>query len=101
MKHIVKHNLSPEAAKKVAHSAYSSYKKRLSQYNPTIEWVDDTCAKVSFRVHKTVLKGKVVLEPKAIIFHFNVPLLMRPFMGRATKVLDQEVNSWIEKSKQE
>ena len=99
MKHAVSHDLNEEQAKKVAHAAFDSYKKRFADYNPTVIWANDKRADIAFRVKGVTLKGGVEVQPKSFDLELEVPFLLRPFRGKALSVIEEEINKWVGKAK--
>ena len=61
MKHAVLHDLGIEKARTVADAAFDSYKKKLSQYNPSSNWVTDRRAETSFSVKGSLRTERVCL----------------------------------------
>ena len=99
MKHVIKHDLNPELARKATQSAFDAYAKRFADYNPKADWVSDDHAKVSFSAKGLTLKGDFVLRPGEIEMNLDVPFLLRPFQGRAVKVVEEEIEEWVQKAK--
>jgi Trm5-related predicted tRNA methylase len=50
MQHIIKHDLSPELAKKAADKAAEHYVAKWEKYDAKMTWLSDTHAEVTFRV---------------------------------------------------
>lgn len=99
MKHSVPHDLDPELAKKATVAALESYKKRFSEYNPTLNWPSDAKAEIGFKVKGVSLKGNLEVGTKAIDMDLDVPFLLRPFRGKALSVIEEEIKKWIAKAK--
>lgn len=99
MKHTVPHDLPPDLARKAAEAAIHSYTERFAEYHPTVQWISDQLAVVAFKVKGVVLKAKVELHPNAIAADMDVPFLLRMFTGKATEVIDGEIQKWIGKAK--
>ena len=99
MKHVMKHDLSDELAKKVAQKAFDSYKASYANYNPTLTWRNDHHADASFSAKGMTLKGQIELAPGAISFDLEVPFMLRMFKGKAVEIMDRELRSWTEKAK--
>lgn len=98
MKHVVPHDLGQDRARKVADAALASYKERFAKYEPTARWLDDRHADIGFKVKGVTLKGAVDVNPKSIEMELDVPLLFRPFKGKALNLIEEEVNRWISKA---
>lgn len=99
MKHVMKHDLPPEQAKKVAQKAFESYEERFADYNPSLTWTSDTHANASFKAKGLELKGAFELRPGEIEFDLEVPFILRPFRSKALDVMDRELRKWTEKAK--
>lgn len=99
MKHVVSHDLDEEQAKKVAHSAFDSYKTRFAEYKPSVIWDTDKRANIAFKVKGVTLKGGIEVQPKSFDLELDVPFLLRPFRGKALSVIEEEINKWVAKAK--
>ena len=99
MKHIIKHDLTPEMARRATQSAFENYAERFSQYNPKADWSDDNHAKVSFSAKGITLKGDFVLRPGEIEIQLDVPFILKPFSKRAVNIVEEEVQEWVEKAR--
>lgn len=99
MKHVVSHDLGQEKAKKVALAAFESYKQRFPQYNPTANWVSDNKANIGFNVKGMSLNGAIEVSASTIEMDLDVPFMLRPFKGKALSVIEEEIQSWIQKAR--
>jgi hypothetical protein len=99
MDHQIAHDLEPKLAITVAHRALESYAQRFAQYSPEINWISEERAQIAFKVAGKRLEGALNVEPKLYRLSLDVPLLMRPFSGRAFKLIDTEVAAWMERVK--
>lgn len=99
MTHVVKHDLDTPLARKAAEKAFEAYSKEFSDYNPTANWTSETHCDVTFTVKGVKLEGAMDLKPGAIEMDLKVPLLFRPFKGKALDVVEREVKTWIEKAR--
>jgi hypothetical protein len=99
LKHVVKHGLGFEAAKKVAEAAVGSYTERFKKYDPKVAWKDDRTAKISFSVKGMSLDGTLEVGDENIEMDLDVPFLLRPFKGTAISVIDEEIKKWLAKAK--
>jgi Putative polyhydroxyalkanoic acid system protein (PHA_gran_rgn) len=99
MKHAVPHDLGKEQARKVAAAALNSYASRFSQYAPSVAWQSDDKATIGFSVKGVSLKGSVEVQDSAINLELDVPFLMRPFQGKAIAIIEEEIKTWLKKSK--
>ncbi len=99
MKHSVSHSLGRDKARKVACAAFDAYAQRFSEYSPQTIWKTEDLADLSFKVKGIELRGAVEVTDSAIIMELkNVPFLMKPFQGKALKVVEIEIKEWIAKA---
>lgn len=99
MKHVVRHELDGEAARRVAVHAAEAYRVRYARYSPRIEWVTPTQCRIDFRVRGVPVKGELSLVPGAIEMKLDVPLVLRPFRGKAISVIESEIRRWLAKAR--
>jgi hypothetical protein len=99
MDHEIPHDLQPEQARKVARQALQHYAERFAKYSPQVTWADEQRAAVAFTVKGVRLEGGITVEPGRFRIRLEVPFLLRPFRGRALKVIDTEVQGWVAKAK--
>jgi putative polyhydroxyalkanoic acid system protein len=99
MKHTVVHGLGRDAAKKVAEAAWQSYSARFSEYSPSCTWVNDYTAQIGFKAKGLSISGALEVNDKDIGIDLDVPFLLRPFKNTALKVIEEEIQKWIAKSK--
>lgn len=98
MKHVVKHGLSQELARKAADKAWESYAERFKEYSPTAVWTSDTRCEVAFKVKGVKLQGTMELEPGGIAMDLDVPFLLKPFRNKALDVIEREIRTWVGKA---
>lgn len=98
MRHVVKHGLNQELAKKATLKAWEAYQERFAEYSPSATWVSDTRADVSFRVKGVTLKGALELEPGGVGLELEVPFLFRPFRKIAISKIEEEIRKWVAKA---
>lgn len=98
MKHTVPHKLGREKARKVADSAFESYKSRFTDYKPTSRWVTDDRAEIAFNVKGVTLSGNVEVKEDTFEMELDVPFMLRPFKGKALSVIEGEIRKWIGKA---
>jgi hypothetical protein len=94
MRYLVRHDLAPALARRVAEQAFASYAARYAKYQPELSWQSATRAKASFHAKGIHIGGTIELEPGAIAFELDVPWLLRIFEGRAIAVVEREVRVW-------
>ena len=99
MKHIVPHDLGRQKAKQATEAAFGKYQTQFAQYSPTVKWVKDDTAELSFSVKGFTLAGGVVVRESEIEMDLKVPLLLRPFQKTALGVIETEIKRWIDKAK--
>lgn len=99
MQHRIAHDLPDELAKKAVSAALESYSERFQKYDVTGRWTAENRAVVSFAAKGVTLEGALTLQPGAVIFEMDVPFLLRPFAGKATRKVEEHVQKWIDKAK--
>lgn len=99
MKHTVVHGLGRDQAKKVAESAWQSYSSRFSEYSPSCTWTNDYKAQIGFKAKGISINGELEVNDKDIGIDLDVPFLLKPFKNTAIKVIEEEIQKWIAKSK--
>jgi hypothetical protein len=99
MKHSVRHDLGKEGAKRVAELALNSYAQRFQQYAPSVGWASPDRATIGFSVKGVSLKGALEVKDHSFELELDVPFLMRPFQGKAVSIIEEEIQHWIEKSR--
>ena len=63
MQHIIKHDLSPELAKKAADKAAEHYMAKWAKYDAKTTWLTDTHAEVTFRVKGVNVAATIDMQP--------------------------------------
>lgn len=100
MEHIIKHDLSPELAKKAADKAAEHYTTKWAKYDAKTTWLSDTNAEISFHVKGVNVVASIEMQPgQAVIDMQKVPLLLRPFKNMALDVVQRMMEKWIIKAK--
>ena len=100
MQHIIKHDLSPELAKKAANKAAAHYTEKWAKYDAKTTWTSDTHAEITFHVKGVSVVATVDMQPgEAIIDMQKVPLLLRPFKNMALDVVQKTMEKWIARAK--
>jgi hypothetical protein len=95
MKHSVPHSLPLDAARTVAKKAIEAYQTRFAEYHPTVRWVNDQVAEVSFSAKGVSLKGTFEILADRINLDMEVPLLLRMFKQKAVDVVEREIKNWL------
>ena len=99
MQHIIKHDLSPELAKKAAVKAAEHYTAKWEKYDAKTTWLSDTHAEITFRVKGVSVVATVDMQPgQAVIDMKKVPILLRPFKNMALDVVHKTMEKWITKA---
>ena len=99
MKHVIKHDLDFELAKKAAVKAAERYTAKFAKYDAKTEWTSDTHADISFKVKGLDLSASMDLEPNQMSVDMEVPFLLRPFKRKALSVVEEVIQKWINKAK--
>ena len=99
MKYSVKHGIDdPQRVRTVIEKAYSSYKERLPEYNPSMEWVGEKEAKITFTVMSQTINAKVDFDSEELRIDGKVPLLFKPFQKKIESILGREMDKWLIKA---
>ena len=99
MQHIIKHDLSPELAKKAADKAAEHYTQKWAKYDARTTWTSDTHAEITFHVKGVSVAATVDMQPGQVVIDMNkVPLLLRPFKNMALDVVQKTMEKWIAKA---
>jgi hypothetical protein len=100
MQHIIRHDLSPELAKKAADKAAEHYTAKWAKYDAKTTWLTDSHAEITFHVKGVSVVATVDMQPgQAVIDMKKVPLLLRPFKNMALDVVQKTMEKWIAKAK--
>jgi len=100
MQQIIKHDLSPELAKKAAAAAADYYTKKWEKYDAKATWTSDTHVDITFNVKGVNVAATVDMEPgQAVVEMQKVPILLRPFKTKALDAVHRTLEKWIEKAK--
>lgn len=98
MKHVIKHDLSPEMAKKVAVQAAERYTAKFAKYDARVDWANETQATITFKVKGVNAAASIDLQPGQIEADMSVPLLLRPFKKLALNAVDETFQKWIDRA---
>jgi hypothetical protein len=99
MKHSVPHDLGKDKALKVTQAAWQSYSERFAKYHPTCTWNSPFRAAIGFTAKGMKLTGDIEVRDTSVELDLDVPFLLRPFKSMALSVVEEEINTWIAKSK--
>ncbi len=100
MQYVVKHGMSDLGrVRTVIEKAYESYRKRLEDHDPNLQWIDENQAKVTFTVMRKTLEARFRVDAEEVRVEGDVPFLFRPFQGKIEKVIGEEVEKWLAKAR--
>jgi hypothetical protein len=95
VKHLVPHPLSRADAKRAIETAFGEYAQRYARFSPTLQWVDPETASAGFEALGRRISARVRLLDAAFEVELDVPLVARPFVGRAQKAIEREAARWV------
>lgn len=95
MKHVIAHDLSREDARKLLDEAQTEYARRFAKYQPRLQWLAPDQARVSFHAMGRELGGTARLLERGLELDFEVPFMLRPFLGRAKDAVEREVGRLV------
>jgi hypothetical protein len=95
VKHSVSHPLSTVDAKRAIEAAFAEYSQRFSGFAPQLQWPAPELAQVGFTALGRKIEAQVRVLDRALEVDIDVPLLARPFLGRAKAAIDREVARWV------
>lgn len=98
MEHRIEHDLSADKARSMLHRAVESYCERFGKYNPEAQWLNDDEVRVGFNAKGAKLSGLLRLVPRAVVIDMEVPMLLRPFKGKAIGVIEAQVQKWVQRA---
>jgi hypothetical protein len=99
MEYSVEHGLDDQSrVRQVVEKAYDSYKGRLAEYNPSLSWVDDSKAKVAFKVLGKNIEVFLKIGPRKLDLTGDLPFMFRPFQKKIVGVIGREVEAWVVKA---
>ena len=100
MQHIIKHDLTPELAKKPANKSAEYYTEKWAKYDAKTTWTSYSHADITFHVKGVSVAATVDMEPGQVIIDMKkVPLLLRPFKNMALDVVHKTMEKWIVRAK--
>jgi len=95
MKQCIPHNLGSKKAKELVSVALESYKKKFSEYCPSVSWLSDKKASISFQVNVVKLDGYLEVEDANIGFDLNVPFIFSAFKRQVVNAVENEITNCI------
>ena len=100
MEYSVEHGLEDRSrVREVVEKAYGSYKDKLADYSPQLTWVDDTKARIGFKVLGKSIEVFLTVTAKTVEMTGDLPFMFRPFQKKIVSVVGREVEKWIDKAK--
>jgi hypothetical protein len=97
--HEIAHDLDFDLAKLAAAKAAEAYQERFAEYDYKANWVRNDRVELSFTVMGKTLDGAMTVKARKLELELEVPLLFRPFRGKALEIIEREARMWIDKAK--
>jgi hypothetical protein len=97
--HEILHDLDFDLAKLAAERAAEAYAKRFEEYDYKATWVSNSRVELGFTVMGKRLSGAMTVKAKKLELELEVPLMFRPFRGKALEIIEREARVWLEKAK--
>ena len=98
-KHSIPHDLPVEKAKQVIEKAAEEYCRKFKAYSPKTSWSSDNKMAIKASAFGFPIIAELTLKEESIDIAMAIPLAFKSFKGVAIKMIDQEVNRWIEEAK--
>lgn len=98
MKHCIKHDLSPELARKAVAKAAERYTEKWEKYDAKVNWVNEDKADITFHVKGMNVAAHLELIPGQATIEMDVPFVLRPFRKKALSVVEEVIQKWIGKA---
>lgn len=95
IRHEIAHRLEPSAVAARVNDAFTYYQERFGKYEPTLQWMTPERAELSFKARGLKLNGTLSIKPEGLVVEMDVPLLLRPFRGKAVEVIEREAARWL------
>lgn len=99
MTHDIPHDLDFDLAKLAAERAAEAYGKRFAEYDYRAKWVSNNRVELGFTVVGKRLEGAMTVKPDRLELELDVPLMLRPFRGKAIQIIEKEAREWMAKAK--
>jgi len=97
--HDIPHDLDISLARLAAKKAAEAYGKRFAEYDYEAKWVSENRVELGFTVVGKRLEGAMTIKPDRLELELDVPLMLRPFRGKAIEIIEKEARSWLDKAK--
>lgn len=101
MKQTIDTNLDKARSKIAIGKAMDEYKARFAEYSPRFDWTADDAGEFSFNAKGVKLGGTIKVRENKVDVDMDVPFLFRIFQGQAMKVIQEQVERWVEVVKNE
>lgn len=88
-----------DSAKQAAKKAVEAYGARFADYDFSANWASETLVNLGFRVAGKRLDGSLEVKSDRLALELDVPLLFRPFRGKAIEIIEREARVWIDKAR--
>lgn len=99
MKQTIDTNLDKARSKIAIDKAMDEYKKRFAEYSPRYDWTTEDGGEFSFSAKGVKLEGTIRVSDNKVDVEMDVPFLFKIFQGSAMKVIQEQVERWVEKVK--
>jgi hypothetical protein len=99
VRHVIKHDLTPEQLRLAVRKFADVYCERFAEYGTTAEWVSPDRVEVHFKVKGVRLSGTLELLPQQLDIDMNVPLPFRLFKSRAVAAIEEQVSPWLARAR--
>lgn len=97
--HDILHDLEFDLAKLAAERAAEAYGQRFAEYDYKATWVSSSRVELGFTVMGKRLSGAMTVKAKKLELELEVPLVFRPFRGKALEIIEREARVWLAKAK--
>ncbi len=96
VRHIIRHSLVPEKARRLAERAFAHYQKRYTAYAPTLSWRNAEQAELCLRSRGFDLCAAISIHPDHFLIEMDVPLPLLPLSSLAKRSIDREASRWLQ-----
>jgi len=99
--HDIRHGLTLDQAKRMAHVALDEYLARYASRGLTARWASDTRVELEVAVKGVRLAAAVDVLADVLRVDAKVPFVLRAFKGTAITYIEREAQKWIERARTE
>jgi hypothetical protein len=96
--HTARHGLGVSAARAMLDEAFAHYTARHPHVHVARDWQDEREGRVELRARGVQVRCNVRLDDADVSVEADLPLLLRPFVGRIRDRLDREVQVWLQRA---